>query len=102
MVSPDALVSIVATGSLATLIVTDAVYVQPPPGVVTSKVTSAPLGITPAAALYVEFVSPPIGAPFNNHLKVSPATKFCPVKVMASEAHILLSASLVAILRLRS
>ena len=89
-------------GSLNTSIVTDAVYVQPPPGVVTSKVTSAPLGITPAAALYVEFVSPPIGAPFNNHLKVSPATKFCPVKVMASEAHILLSASLVAILRLRS
>ena len=40
IVSPEALVSIVATGSLATSIVTDAVYVQPPPGVVTSKAVS--------------------------------------------------------------
>ena len=33
---------------------------------------------------------------------MSPATKFCPVKVIGSDAHIVLSPSLVTILRLRS
>jgi hypothetical protein len=66
----------VASRSLATLMVTDAVYTQEPPGVVASNVTNAPFGILPAAALYTEFVAPPIGRLFNNHLKVSPAWKF--------------------------
>ena len=70
------MVPILAIGSLATLIVTEAVYTQEPPGVVASKTISAPLGILPAGALYTEFVAPPIGTLFNNHLKVSPAWKF--------------------------
>ena len=50
--SPGALVETEgATGSPKTFMVTDAVYAQPPPGVVASKVISAPFGIVPGGAL---------------------------------------------------